>query len=188
MTNTCNQEVEETGQQTIIDDFTGEEYIYVANVVQEEEQESSSGSIIFYLLLILFVLILIIVCYIFYKRHEKATLSSKVHDMGTKRKKKKPKIDRPESTEGPPEGLPVTKPRLNHDHDARYDTNQSMEIVEKPTNFYSKSKNDSHRAMVNGDSSLEETGTKNTNVSVPVNPSAKLGREMSAETTSNKQP
>ena len=73
MTNTCNQEVEETGQQTIIDDFTGEEYIYVANVVQEEEQESSSGSIIFYLLLILFVLILIIVCYIFYKRHEKAT-------------------------------------------------------------------------------------------------------------------
>lgn len=130
--------MEETGQTTIIDDFTGEEYIYVANVVQEEEQESSSGSIIFYLLLILVVLILIIVCYVFYKRHEKQTLNSKVHDMTGKRKKKKPKVDRPESLDGPQEGLPVAKPRLDHDHDARYDTNQSMEVIgNKPTNFYS---------------------------------------------------
>ena len=85
----------------------------MADVTEEKEQESSSGSIIFYLLLILVVLILIIVCYIFYKRHEKATLSSKVHDMGTKRKKKKPKVDKPESVDGPPEGLPVTKQRLD---------------------------------------------------------------------------
>ena len=42
--------------------------------------------------------------------------------------------------------------------------------------------------MVKGDSSLEETGTKNTNVSVPALTSAKPGREMSAETNSNKQP